>query len=83
MIDDGAVLVRPAGDDFTDVVDVGAIARRRRLDAIRLRETVTVALSDRGVHDSALWARLWDAEPGWTAWAAERCGVRAPPELAA
>jgi hypothetical protein len=83
VIDDGAVLVRPVGDDFTGVVGVGAVARGRRLDAIRLRETVTVTLSDRGKRDSSLWARLWDAEPGWTAWAAERCGVTAPPELAA
>ena len=82
VIDDGAVMVRPVGDDFTVVVDAGAVTRGRRLDAIRLRETVTVALSDQGVRDNSLWARLWDAEPGWTAWAAERCGVMAPPELA-
>jgi len=75
--------VRPVGDDFTVVVGDGPVARGRRLDAIRLRETVTMALSDRGVRDSSLWARLWDAEPRWTAWAAERCGVAAPSELAA
>lgn len=81
VIDDGAVLVRPVGDELTESVADGAVLRVRRLDAIRLRETVTVALTAQEGGGAGLWARVWDAEPGWTAWATERCGVPTPPEL--
>lgn len=43
----------------------GIVGLRRRLDALRMRETIIVPLSPDGARQAALWRDLYDAEPGW------------------
>jgi hypothetical protein len=38
---------------------------RRRLDAVRMRETIIVPLSPDGTRQASLWRDMYDAEPGW------------------
>jgi hypothetical protein len=51
-----------------DYIGTGGIAGlRRRLDALRARETIVVPLSPAGASHARLWRDLYDAEPQWLA----------------
>jgi hypothetical protein len=54
---------------------------RRRLDRVRVRQAVIVALTARGEAQLGSWRRLFDAEPGWVAEALTRRGLEYPPSL--
>jgi hypothetical protein len=43
----------------------GIIGLRRRLDALRMRETIIVRLTPDAAGQASLWRDMYDAEPGW------------------
>lgn len=45
--------------------DGGIVGLRRRLDALRTRETIIVPLSSDGGRQAATWRDMYDAEPRW------------------
>ena len=45
----------------------GITGLRRRLDLLRVRETIIIPLSQAGADRAQLWADLYDGEPGWVA----------------
>jgi hypothetical protein len=55
----------PSAQDESYVGTGGIVGLRRRLDPLRVRETIIVPLSEAGAGHKQLWASLYDAEPGW------------------
>lgn len=45
----------------------GAVGMRRHLDALRVRETIIVPLTEPGRRHAAVWRTLYDSEPDWMA----------------
>ncbi len=82
VITDGAGLMRGEVDEETPLLERGIVARRRRLDWGRSRESVVVPLRDGGLAGAEAWGRILDAEHDWLARALETQGVAPPPELA-
>lgn len=81
VITDGAALMRGEVDEETLLLNRGIVARRRRIDRWRARESVVVPLRDRGLGAAEAWGLILDAERDWFGWALERQGVAPPSEL--
>jgi hypothetical protein len=62
-------------------VGEGIVAMRRRLDRLRVRESVIVALNPRGDRGAQLLRELYESEPSFTAAGLEQRGLRRPAEL--
>ncbi|MGW1917628.1 hypothetical protein ACWCQS_45015 [Streptomyces sp. NPDC002076] len=56
----------PGADEETYVGPNGLTGLRRHLDDVRVREIFIVPLSHTGAQQTALWQRMYEAEPGWT-----------------
>jgi hypothetical protein len=81
VITDGAVLMRPEVGEETAELG-GVVARCRRIDKWRVRESVVVPLQ-RGSDEAAqLWGAVLDAESEWLARGIESTGLHTPSELA-
>jgi hypothetical protein len=50
-------------EDYTSQAD--AVGMRRHLDALRMRETIIVPLTELGRRHAAVWRTLYDSEPDW------------------
>jgi len=67
-----------AGGEFEDdrvVLVDGTVGLRRRIDPLRVRESVFIPLSERGRAELPLVAELYDAERAWLPWALEQAGL--------
>jgi hypothetical protein len=84
VLTDGAALMRPEVEEETVelAADGGVVARRRRIDNWRVRESVIVPLRSDARESAKLWGVLLDAESGWLAEALESAGLPMPSELA-
>ncbi len=80
-ITDGAGLMRGEVEEETHVLDGGIVARRRRIDWWRARESVVVPLRYSGLAAAEVWGLILDAERGWLARALEGQGVVPPADL--
>ncbi|MBS1888793.1 MAG: hypothetical protein JSU06_16540 [Actinobacteria bacterium] len=81
VITDGAAVIRDQIEEDTFVLDRGIVARRRRIDRRRARESVVVPLRDGGLAAAEAWGFILDFERDWLAQALESQGVIPPPEL--
>jgi hypothetical protein len=81
VISDGAGLMRGEVEEETLVLDRGIVARRRRIDWWRARESVVVPLRDSALADAEAWGLILDTERGWLARALEGQGVVPPADL--
>jgi hypothetical protein len=81
VISDGAALMRGEVDEETLLLDRGVVARRRRIDWWRARESVVVPLRDSGLAAAEAWGLTLDAEGGWLARTLECQAIAPPPEL--
>lgn len=81
VISDGAALMRGEVHEETYLLDYGVVARRRRIDWWRARESVVVPLGDSGLAAAEAWGLTLDAESGWLARALDRQAIAPPPEL--
>lgn len=81
MVTDGGRLVDLTSMAETAHPDARAIGLRRRLDRVRVRQAVVVALSTRGQSQMDSWRRVFNAEPGWVDEALARQGLEYPPSL--
>ena len=83
VLTDGAALMGPEVEEETIelVADGGVVARRRRIDNWRVRESVVVPLRSDAGESSRLWGALLDAESSWLAKALELTGLPMPSEL--
>jgi hypothetical protein len=81
VVTDGAVLTRPEAREETVKFDKGVVARRRRIDKWRVRESVVVPLHGLGLEAAHARGRLLDGESDWLARALEQAGLDTPSEL--
>jgi hypothetical protein len=78
---DGAAMTDPGSTDEESMPDPGAMFIRRRLDYVRSRQTIVVALTDGGVQALPVWNSLFKSEPRFAEWALPRLGLSPPPQL--
>jgi hypothetical protein len=81
VITDGAALMRGEVDEETLLLDRGIVARRRRIDWWRARESVVVPLRGSGLAGAEAWGLIFDAERDWLARALEHQCVAPPSDL--
>jgi hypothetical protein len=81
IITDGGVLMRPEVEEETAELDGGVVARCRRIDKWRVRESVVVPLQQGGDEATQMWGTVLDAESEWLARGFESSGLHAPSEL--
>lgn len=82
VVTDGAALMRPEVEEETAELDTGVVARCRRIDKWRVRESVVVPLQRGGDEAAQVWGAVLDAESEWVARGIEAAGLRTPSELA-
>ncbi len=82
VITDGAVLMRPEVQEETVELDEEVVARCRRIDKWRVRESLVVPLQGLGLEAANAWGKLLDGESDQLARALEQAGLDAPSELA-
>jgi hypothetical protein len=78
---DGATHTNVGAGDEDSVAEPRSMFMRRRIDYVRTRQTIVVALSDIGASALPTWRSILDAEPGFAEWALPQFGLVAPPEL--
>lgn len=80
VLSDGAALLRP-GEEADEWTGSGVRALKLRLDAFRVRETITVALERDCDRDLRTWDKVLRSEPKWLAAGLARVGLNLPSEL--
>lgn len=81
VITDGAALMRPEVAEATAELDEGVVARCRRIDKWRVRESVVVPLQQGGDEAAQVWGAVLNAENDWLTRGFESSGLHAPSEL--
>ncbi len=81
VVTDGAALMRPEVEEETVELDAGVVARCRRIDKWRVRESVVVPLQRGGYEGTQVWGAVLDAESKWLTRGFESSGLHAPTEL--
>ncbi len=79
---DGAAMVNPGSPNEESMPEPTLMFMRRRLDYIRSRQTIVVAVTDDGVRALPVLRSLFDCERGFAEWVLPRFGLVPPPELA-
>jgi hypothetical protein len=80
VVSDGATVINVGAQDETLEAPGGVRAIRRRLDRLRVRETIVVPLRE-DVGAVSGWCSLYESEPSWLSWALKKVGLIYPPEL--
>lgn len=57
--------IDPSAQDETSAGTGGIVGMRRRLDPLRVRETIIVPMSEQGACHKRLWTSLYDDEQAW------------------
>lgn len=81
VLSDGAWMVSVTTEDSTCAGGTGCFGIHRRLDRIRAREGLIVALSQETAAEAEMWFDLYDKERAWMEWALARQGMALPDEL--
>ncbi len=59
----------------------GNVGLRLLIAPVRVRETIVVPLDEQAQHETDLWVRLYDREPGWIDWALSMAGLPSDSEV--
>jgi hypothetical protein len=81
LFTDGAALTNIESTDEEARPEPGVVGLRRRLDYVRIRETIVIAARSAASREFDAWIHVINSEPGFVQWALPELGLAPPQEL--
>jgi hypothetical protein len=81
VLSSGALLAQGLFHDEDTSPLAGAVALRRLVGPLRVRETLIIPATPQASEAATVWKRLYEQEPTWLQWALARCGRPSEEEI--